>query len=134
MKKIYLDTNIYIYLFQENKKYYSTIETLIEKIRLDGSIVCSTALLYELLSWKIPKSQVDILERELMSLDVLSLIDVNREISKIGARLTRTYNLSMGDAIQMATAIYTNCDTFITNDKNIRKIKEIKVLYLEDLI
>jgi predicted nucleic acid-binding protein len=37
------------------------------------------------------------------------------------------------DAILIATAIMAGCDAFLTNDKRLKQVTEIKVLVLEDL-
>jgi predicted nucleic acid-binding protein len=37
------------------------------------------------------------------------------------------------DAIQIATAIYYPADYFLTNDKRLKSVTEIKIITLEDL-
>lgn len=38
------------------------------------------------------------------------------------------------DAIQLAAAIFLNADVFITNDKKLKAVKEIRILILADYI
>jgi predicted nucleic acid-binding protein len=42
-------------------------------------------------------------------------------------------NLRTPDAIQLATAIYPGADYFLSNDRGLERIKEIKVLIVDDL-
>lgn len=44
------------------------------------------------------------------------------------------YNLKTPDAIHLATAIEHKADVFITNDKQLKKVKEIAILYLGDYL
>ena len=36
------------------------------------------------------------------------------------------------DALQLASAITNNCDLFLTNDRQLRQIEEIKCVMLEE--
>ncbi len=36
------------------------------------------------------------------------------------------------DALQLATAIHHNCNKFLTNDKKLKQISEIKVILITD--
>jgi len=44
------------------------------------------------------------------------------------------YGLKTPDSIQVATAIYTSADYFLTNDIRLKAIKEIETLVLDELI
>ena len=37
------------------------------------------------------------------------------------------------DALQLASAITSGCDVFLTNDKQLRQVNEIQVLLVDDL-
>lgn len=43
------------------------------------------------------------------------------------------YNLSLADALQVATAIAAGCDALLTNDQAFKKVTEIPILILDDL-
>jgi predicted nucleic acid-binding protein len=42
------------------------------------------------------------------------------------------YNLKLPDAFQIAVALAANCNCFFTNDVTFRRVKEIKILVLDD--
>lgn len=64
----------------------------------------------------------------------LSIIDINQKIAIIGAGLRAKYKLKLPDALQLAGGITHNASLFITNDKKIKKVKEIKVVTLDELL
>jgi predicted nucleic acid-binding protein len=49
------------------------------------------------------------------------------------AELRAKYNLRTADALQVASALSVNCDTFLTNDKQLNRLTELRVLVLDDL-
>ena len=59
----------------------------------------------------------------------------SRRREKVGraAELRAKYGLRTPDAIQLASVIYKKGDVLITNDKGLKRVKEIKVLALEDI-
>lgn len=67
-------------------------------------------------------------------IDNFSFVPVNMEISLEAARLRAKYPaLKTPDSIHLATGIKKKADYFITDDKNLKKISEIKVLTMREL-
>jgi len=64
----------------------------------------------------------------------LDVIPVNIIIAQKASEIRANYNIKTPDAIQIATAIIQHCDTFFTNDKELKKVKEINVITVDDLI
>lgn len=60
-------------------------------------------------------------------------VPTNAEIADRAARLRVQYNLRLSDALQIATAVYANCDAFLTNDKQLTRIQELQVIVLDEL-
>ena len=50
------------------------------------------------------------------------------------ARLRATHNLKIPDAIQLATGLINGAEAFITNDVSFKRISQIKVIVLHELI
>ena len=44
------------------------------------------------------------------------------------------YNLSLTDALQIATAIQSDCDAFLTNDLQLKRVNELSILVVTELI
>ncbi len=65
----------------------------------------------------------------------LSLIEISAGIAERAGRLRGQYSdLRAIDAIQISAAIDVGADVFLTNDKKLKQIKEIKVLVLKDYL
>lgn len=60
-------------------------------------------------------------------------VPINAEIADRAARLRVQYNFRLSDALQVATAVYANCDAFLTNDKQLTRIQELQVIVLDEL-
>ena len=77
------------------------------------------------------------LEREyselLLNSRNFSLVDVNPEIAENAAELRARYNLRTPDALQIASAIVTGCQAFITNDTVFKRVNELSILVLSEL-
>lgn len=56
------------------------------------------------------------------SISIVSVIRVNSR------------NSFFPDSIQVATAVYSSADYFLTNDIRLRAVKEIEILILDELI
>ncbi len=61
------------------------------------------------------------------------LCDVTAPIAESAARLRARYDLRTPDALHLAAAVETGCDAFLTNDRGITRVKEVRVLVLDDL-
>ncbi len=71
------------------------------------------------------KNLLNDLECDIESIDI--------DIADITAELRAKYQfLRTPDALQLATAIYNNCNKFITNDKKLKQITEIEVVLIAD--
>lgn len=64
----------------------------------------------------------------------IEIFDLNIEIAITAAGYRAKYGLKTPDSIQVATAVYSSADYFLTNDIRLRAVKEIEVLILDELI
>jgi predicted nucleic acid-binding protein len=63
------------------------------------------------------------------------LADVTPSVAECAAELRAKYqSLRTPDAQQLAAAIEYGCSHFITNDKRLRKVTEIRILVLADYL
>ena len=60
------------------------------------------------------------------------LAPITADIGDHSAQLRARYNLGFADAFQVATAITADCDIFLTNDKQLKRIQSLDVLVLSD--
>ncbi len=133
-KRIAVDTNIFVYHLTSRSplhlKAVKLFETVVkEKINL----ITSNITIIEILSYDAPEDQIKLLEKEFFQIPNVKIMEVNNDIAIEAARLRRSNNLSLPDAIQLATALYAKTKVFITNDERLKKFKEIKVILLKEL-
>ncbi len=69
----------------------------------------------------------------LMNSENLSIVPLVNDIADSAARIRGRYGIRVPDSIQIVTAVYSDAVAFITNDKNLKKVKEIEVIILDDL-
>lgn len=58
---------------------------------------------------------------------------VDSAVATTAAALRARYGLKTPDALQVATALTENCEAFLTGDKGLRRVTELRVLVLDDL-
>ena len=63
----------------------------------------------------------------------MNFIVTNREIAKLTAIIRAKYNFQLPDSLQIATAIVSECDAFLTNDVALKKVTEIRAIVISDL-
>ena len=127
---IYLDTSIYIYYFENNPKFAQISENIFTNIiNHNKKIQASTFLTLELLIAPIRKNNSHLIQ-QYQKLNTIfpnfTYHDITNDINAKAAHIRAKYNFSTPDSIHLATAINNNCDLFITNDIQLKKIKEIE--------
>ena len=61
-------------------------------------------------------------------------ISVGEDIAEKAAQIRAKYQgIKTADSLQLASAIVYECDVFLTNDKQLRQVEEIRVLLVDDL-
>ena len=134
-KRIGLDTNIFIYYIEEHQIFLNKIEPLIDKI-VQGKAtgITSYVTLLELLVKPLRDGRLDLVDQyKTILTGQLEMVPIDEAVSVEAARLRAKYGFRTPDAIQLASVIIRKGDVFITNDRRLKDVKEIKVLTLEDI-
>ncbi|MEH1926024.1 type II toxin-antitoxin system VapC family toxin [Nostoc sp.] len=63
----------------------------------------------------------------------LTVISVSRQVLIEAAQLRASINIKLPDAIHAATALLTQCSTFLTNDQHFRSVPELSVILLSEI-
>jgi len=137
-KVIGLDTMVFIYHFEENQIYspltFSIFESL-EKGNFNG--ITSILTLLEILVKPKRESNLILTERYKILLETfpnLQMKNLDENIADVASSLRANYNINTPDAIQVATSLEARADIFITNNTSLKKITEIKVLLLSEML
>lgn len=126
----------FIYHFELNKSYGEIVKQLFLQLQKNRLIaVTSTITIAEILSFeKLQEDRIlfEETKNKLRQTPNLEIIPVDEAISEIAAILKYKYSIALPDAIQVATAVGSGQEAFITNDRSLQKIKEIKAIILDD--
>lgn len=58
---------------------------------------------------------------------------LDQESAQQAAELRARYNITLPDALQIAAALNTDCEVLLTNDGSLERVKELRVLVLDEL-
>ena len=135
--RLFFDTAPVVYYFEQTSPYTEKITKIFDALGQKLFIgVFSPVTLAECLVFPVRQNDLALqkLYYDLIAASYDSpFFETSRTIAKEAARFRAVYNLSLTDAIQIATAIEAGCDAFLTNDKALRRVTEINTLVLEDL-
>ena len=137
-KIIGLDTMIFIYHFEENQIYSPLTFSIFESLE-KGNINAVTSILTLLEILVKPKRENNLILTEKYKIlfetfPNLQMKTLDENIADIASSLRANYNINTPDAIQVATSLEAQADIFITNDASLKKVTEIKVLLLSELL
>ena len=136
-KIIGFDTAPIIYFIEEGEylKFIRPIFDMLDRGEVIG--VTSTITLLEVLVLPYRLGYYKLVEKYceiLLNAKNMSIYPVINDIAIESAKLRAKYGMRTPDAIQVATAVYAGASYFLTNDRRLKKIKEIKVITLDDLM
>ena len=133
-----LDTAVFIYFIEEDERFLPIVEQVFEVID-SGSLlaVTSTMTLLETLvgpiragNHRLAKSYEALLSQS----RGLHLVDLDRPVVRLGAKIRALAGLKTPDVLQVATALQAECTAFLTNDRQIPSIGEMRTLQLSDYL
>ena len=126
-----IDSVIFIYVWNKQPEFFKQSKKILEQIS-SGSVhgIFAQIGLIELLTGpkKLGRGSLALLYKErVKNLPNLEILGMSDRVVDIASGLRAKYNLRTPDAIHIATAIDGGADKFITNDKNLKKVKEINI-------
>lgn len=134
---LYVDTAPIIYGIEKNPDFAVLLLPLWQAAQT-GQFTLATSALTLLETLVLPLKQNDALliaayERALTAADT-QLLPITNDILRQAASLRAQFNLKTPDAIHAASALASGCVQFITNDSIFRRVTELHVIVLSDLI
>ncbi len=137
-KVVGVDTMLFIYLFENNKKYFLIVKELFyllekEKITVVTSIISPIEIISTPSIEEYPEKQRLYLSF-FKKMKNLRIKEIDWELVEKVGYFRRKYNLRTPDAIQLTTAIESQAKIFMTNDIKFKKVTEIPVLILDEVI
>lgn len=99
--------------------------------------VASTITLTEVLAQPMRLARHDLVDayRTLLEQHAhLRLVPIDANVAFKAAELRGRYGLRTPDALQVAASLEAGCDAFLTNDREIGRVQEIRVVLVSDLV
>ena len=140
-----LDTTPLIYFLEKNATYHPLVRPFFVAMAAPfwGAVAAqkfsggtSTMALVEGLVHPIRNNHHELAGRYreiLLNTTNLTTYDLTPDIAQKAAEIRANYQFRTPDAIQLAAALQGNATFFLTNDLNLKKFNEIKVIGVEDL-
>jgi predicted nucleic acid-binding protein len=136
VEAIFLDTAPVIYYVEAHATFGEIVEPLFEMLDAsDLRAVTSPVTLAEamVLPLRANDSELWLLFQELLiSGPSMRMQQIDGTVGLRAARIRAEHNVTLTDAFQLAAAIEAGCDAFLTNDSDLRRVTEIRVLILSD--
>ena len=132
-----LDTSPIIYFVEAHPQYDALVEEIFQQIT-QGQVqgVTSTISLMEVLIRPIREGNLSLQKRyrDLLLESVnFRTVDIDVAVAECAASLRSRYNLKTPDSLQIAVAITSGCEVFLTNDSDLRRVIELQILLLSEL-
>lgn len=131
-KKLYLDTNVFIYALEGVEPWATPLRELFASI--DSGLctaVTSELTLAECLVRPFALGREDVVQVYRAALQLrptLHITPVHSEILIAAARLRATTGLKLPDAIHAATALAQGCTVLLSNDTDLRRVAGIELI------
>lgn len=133
-----VDTNLFIYHFESHPELGEPVGRFLERAEEGGArLVTSTITLMEILV--VPKrhgfgSLCQRYRDLLASFPNLEVVSIGPEVAEIAAELRAVHPLRPPDALQLAAALHTGAEAFVSEDRRLRRVSEIEVLTVAEAL
>jgi len=128
----YIDQNI-----DQNPNYFAVIDGIFDFINsAQIRIVTSPVTLAECLILPIRQnnpSQQQLFIDIITAQDTADFVNITSAIATTAAEIRARYNLQLPDAFQIAIALERDCEAFLTNDTQLKRVTELRVLVVGEL-
>ena len=134
--KVFLDTAPLIYFLDDDINFGKKTKSILEEILSAGkSLASSVITCEEYLTYPYRlgnQEKVDVFF-EFSDVCGIDLVPISLEIAKLAAKIKAEYSdFKTMDSLQLAVAVQTGCDLFLTNDKQLKRFKGLRCVTVED--
>ncbi|OGD98871.1 hypothetical protein A3A49_02645 [Candidatus Curtissbacteria bacterium RIFCSPLOWO2_01_FULL_38_11b] len=134
-KKIALDSNVFIYHFEENLHFIPFTRKIFQELSSKNlKAITSVISLVETLAYPAPQKVIEAIKEAFSTLPNVTIVNVDQQIAIEAARIRRNYKFRLPDAIQLATALYAKAQIFVTNDKRLKVFKQLPITLLTEIV
>jgi predicted nucleic acid-binding protein len=132
-----IETAPFIYFVERHPTYVDRMRAIFQQVN-NGlpQVITSVITLTEVLIMPLQTGHARY-EQEyrdmLLNTAHITTLPVSIAIADRAAFLRAHYRLRTPDALHVATALVSQCDAFLTNDRDLKRIQEIPILVLDEL-
>ena len=136
VEKIFLDTAPVIYFVEKNPDFAPKTQEIFNRLD-DGKLIAvvSPITLAECLVVPYKQENPDVAQvftDLLVNSESVLFYPIDEITADKAADLRARYNLTLTDALQLAVAIQAECDAFLTNDVDLKRVTEIPIIVLSE--
>lgn len=131
---VFLDTSIFIYLFEDYPKYAGLVQPIFDQESVIK--ITSVITIAEVLTKPIEAKNENLVnkyEEIFHHLPGLSVVYPDYNTAVAAAQIRAQYQFRLIDAFQLAMATQYKCSSFLTNDRKLAKYKNLSVICLDKL-
>jgi predicted nucleic acid-binding protein len=135
--KVYLDTAPIIYSVEKHVDYWQMLISLWQSLKAhEIEVFTSELTLLETLVQPVKQNNQILISayESLLTATDINLLPISLDILRESANLRALNNLKTPDAIHASTAFSANCDFLVTNDAGFKRLSNVNVIILSDLI
>ncbi len=131
-----VDTVAFIYLWEQHPRYAALAQALFQYLK-KHQVRGVTSVITLIESCVLPQRQgrLDLVrsyEHALLHSQQVRVLPVDSSLARRAVTIRANYNLRVPDALQIAAAMEAGATAFVTNDRRLIKVQELKVLLFDD--
>ena len=134
---VYVDANAVIYSVERIEPYHRLLAPMWEDARAGRFTLASSELVaLETLIRPLRdgNARLEMLFRSILAAAEMDLIPATLATWEDAARIRAETGLATPDALHAATALRAGCAAFVTNDTDFRRVDDLPVVVLDDLV
>ena len=130
-KRVFIDSAPIIYLLDNNGQYVDTVKhRIINVLKNAGRIVISPVTVMEYLTVPYRENRYDRVAAFHSFIDEVNMdvCDIDMKTAEKSAQIRAEHDMFKGlDSLQLACAVMNGCDSFLTNDRQLKQYKGINI-------
>ncbi len=138
ISKLYLDTAPVVYYIEGVAPFFPIVDRVFQQIEsniliaITSPVTLSECLVIPVRSGMVALKQdfVDLLTNT----EGVILEDIDAAVGQSAAEIRAKYNFKLPDALQIAAAIAAGCEAFLTNDVQLKRVTELRVLVVSEFV
>ncbi|MDE2839617.1 MAG: type II toxin-antitoxin system VapC family toxin [Chloroflexota bacterium] len=133
----YLDISAIIYSVERNEPYFTLLAPVWRQAEAGQlTVVCSEMVIAETLVKPLREghAELEAAFRAVFAAPEVQLVPATRQVWEDAARIRVASGLKTPDALHAATALRSGCALFITNDTDFRRVRNLPIVVLDDLL